>query len=203
MNDQTKQTVVDNADPAALPAADATSSAQEPTLEQLLAEYDRSVQRPSPQPEPTPQYQQQQVPEIPPIDYGRIQRFEQKLFMDEVNQTAEKIFGDTDLPHEAKIGWLDQKARQIPEAAAAFQARHTNPRQWAKWEGYLSREVKAAFSPQDQVDPVATGDGDAVAAAVRGASTKVTAEPAPNFGHMSNSEFRKTVREKYGFDPGV
>jgi hypothetical protein len=191
--------VVENADPAALPAGGANTGAQEPTLEQLLDEYDRSVQRPSPQPEPPPQYQQ--PPDTPPVDWGRIQRYEQKQFMDEVNQAADKIFGDVKLPQEAKIGWLDQKARQIPEAAAAFQARHNNPRQWAKWERYLVREVEAAF--KSTVDPVATDDREAVAAAVRGASTKVTAEPPPSFGNMSNSEFRKSVREKYGFDPGV
>ncbi len=200
MTDDPKQTVVENANPAALPAADANSSAQEPTLEQLLDEYDRSVQRPSPQPDPAPQYQPQ-AQEAPPVDYRRIQQLEQKLFMDEVNQTADKIFGDIKLPHDAKIGWLDQKARQIPEAAAAFQTRHNNPRQWAKWERYLSREAESAF--KSTVDSVATEDRDAVAAAVRGASTKVTAEPPPSFGHMSNSEFRKNVREKYGFDPGV
>jgi hypothetical protein len=201
VTDDIKQTVVDNADPAALPAADATTSAQEPTLEQLLDEYDRSVQRSSPQPEPTPQLQSQDQQQTPPIDYGQIHRFQQKQFMDEVKGAAAKIFGDLKVPEKAKIGWLDQMAREIPEAAASWQNRHNNPRQWAKWERYLSRAVEAEF--KSPVDPVATDDRDAVAAAVRGASTKVTAEPPPSFGHMSNSEFRKSVREKYGFDPGV
>ncbi len=201
MTDETKQAVVENADPAATPAG-AVDSAQEPTLEQLLDEYDRSVQRPSPQPEPTPQYQaDDQQQQTPPIDYGQIQRYQQKVFMDEVRETADKIFGDLKVPEKAKIGWLDQMAREIPQAAAAWQTRHTNPRQWGKWQSYLSKAVASEFKPP--VDEVATGDREAVAAAVRGASTKVTAEPAPSFGHMSNSEFRKSVREKYGFDPGV
>jgi hypothetical protein len=121
--------------------------------------------------------------------------------MDEVKETAADIFGDIRAPEKAKIGWLDQMARETPEAAAAWNARHTNPRQWGRWKNYLSRAAASEF--KSQVDTVATEDREAVTAAVRGASTKVTPEPAPNFGNMSNSEFRKTVRDKYGFDPGV
>lgn len=202
MIEDNKQAVVEKADPAALPAGDATTGAQEPTLEQLLDEYDRSVQRPSQQPEPPPQYQPQDQQQAPPIDYAQLQRFQQKQFMDEVNSAADKIFSARkDVPQKAKIGWLDQMAREIPEAAASWMQRHNNPRQWAKWERYLSKAAESEFGPQ--VDQGATEDREAVAAAVRGASTKVTAEPPPRFGAMSNSEFRKNVRDQYGFDPGV
>ena len=52
-------------------------------------------------------------------------------------------------------------------------------------------------------DPDATAEKWAVAAAVRGASGVALAEKPPDFDRMSNAEFSRTVKEKYGYDPGV
>lgn len=198
MNDTTNQAVVEDADAAAQPAVDA-NNAQEPTLEQLLDEYDRSVQRPQAQPEPVQQHlPQDQQPYIPP----EIRQLQNKLVMDDVRKSAQNIFGDRKLPERAMIGYLEQMAREIPQITAAFVNRHNDPRMLQKWERYLAKQVDADF-PQTQIDPVATEDREAVAQAVRGASTKVTAEPPPKFGGMSNAEYRKAIRDQYGFDPGV
>lgn len=65
--------------------------------------------------------------------------------------------------------------------------------------GALTKELKATPRP---VDRDATEVREAVTAAVRGASAKVPADTPPDYGRMSNYDFNKSVREKYGFDPG-
>lgn len=198
MNDPNNQAVVDGANAVAQPTADA-SNAQEPTLEQLLDEYDRSVQRPQAQPEPV--QQQPYIPDAPATLPPEIKYMQEKMFMDDVRKSLKAIAGDSKIPEDAALGWLDQKARKIPQIAMAFQNRHRDPRMVQKWEKYLQKEWASDFGPT--IDPVATEDREAVAQAVRGASTKVTADPPPKLGGMSNAEYRKYVREQHGFDPGV
>jgi hypothetical protein len=54
------------------------------------------------------------------------------------------------------------------------------------------------------IDTQATEDRAVVAAAVRGASTNRAPEtPPPNYSTQNNAEYRRSVREQYGFDPGV
>lgn len=50
------------------------------------------------------------------------------------------------------------------------------------------------------IDAEATAEYEAVAQAVRGAGGKVTAEPPPDFGRMSDSEFRNYTRDNFGYE---
>jgi hypothetical protein len=60
--------------------------------------------------------------------------------------------------------------------------------------------VKRASKVAPPVDELATGDHNAVAALVRGASAPLDlAEPAPKFGEMSDAEFREYSRKNFGF----
>jgi hypothetical protein len=58
---------------------------------------------------------------------------------------------------------------------------------------------KRAWEPR--IDPDATAMRMEVAAAVRGSSGKVTPAGPPNYGTLSNNDFRKLVRDEHGFDP--
>jgi hypothetical protein len=58
---------------------------------------------------------------------------------------------------------------------------------------------RRAWEPR--IDPDATAMRMEVAAAVRGSSGKVTPAGPPNYGTLSNNDFRKLVRDEHGFDP--
>jgi hypothetical protein len=70
-----------------------------------------------------------------------------------------------------------------------------------------SREIlrRAIFAVEKRgrahrpVDPDATADHDAVAAAVRGSSGKASPEPPPNFGNMTDKELARFTKQNYGF----
>jgi hypothetical protein len=64
------------------------------------------------------------------------------------------------------------------------------------------RTFLAEATKMKAIDRKATDTYLAFAAAVRGASTRATAEPPPDFTDMSNAEGRQKVIENYGFDPG-
>jgi hypothetical protein len=58
--------------------------------------------------------------------------------------------------------------------------------------------IKKARS-RPPIDEDATADRLAVTAAMRGASAKVSPEPPPNFGQMSDQELQRYTRENFGF----
>jgi hypothetical protein len=60
---------------------------------------------------------------------------------------------------------------------------------------------KRAWQPRH--DPDMTATRMEVAAAVRGASRKLTPEPPPNFGAMDSITYRNFAKENYGYDPGT
>jgi hypothetical protein len=60
-------------------------------------------------------------------------------------------------------------------------------------------EVEKRGRSHKPVDPDATADHDAVAAAVRGASGKASPEPPPNFGNMTDAELRRYTKTNFGF----
>jgi hypothetical protein len=60
-------------------------------------------------------------------------------------------------------------------------------------------EIRDRAESHRPLDPYATADHDAVAAAVRGRSGTAPAEPPPNFGAMSDADLRRYTREHFGF----
>jgi hypothetical protein len=193
-----KQAVVEDKEAVAQPTAPEDSARADQSLDTLLDEYDRSVRAQTP-----PEIPQQAQPEQ--AGDPRIARIEQRLLQEDVDTAVTNILGDLSIPRRAAIGWLDQVARERPLVARAFFNKSSDPQTWKKMERSLSHELEKEFKSvmQSRDDVNANVDREAVAASLRGASTKVTAEPPPKFGNMSNSEFRKKVREEYGFDPGV
>lgn len=196
MTDTDTQPVVDATKTTAEPVvADDSARNDGNDLDSLLAQFEKDTKPPvSPAPTTTA------TP--PPVDNGRIVALENRLFQEDLNKAVTNIMGDLKVPRRMATGWLDQIAREKPEVAQAFVNQASNPKQWEQIERVLAKEF-AKEVKSVQVDEEATEDRDAVAAAVRGASTRAPADAPVNFGNQSNSEFRNTVKEKYGFDPGV
>ena len=205
-----QQTVVDTTDVTAQPGTEVTDSARQDVdaLDALLAEYDQGTQRTAPaattQTTTTTQPDQGAlVQRVQAVETG-LQEWRQDQTKRAVSETIQEVRGDipADFMDDDMVeGWLDAQARKDPRLAQAFLQRETNPRQWNKVKAALGKQLNDRFKKLP--DRQATDDREAVAAAVRGASTKVSAEPAPKFGSQSNAEFRKSVKEQYGFDPGV
>lgn len=203
---EAKQAVVDDTKAPAAPvvAVDNARDDVDP-LDQLLSEYDQGTRKTDTVTPPEPKQT--------PIPDDLMQEF--RLLKAEVAEVRgeknEKAVADTvkairgDVPEELyddeMIGaWLDVQARKDARLITAFNQRAQNPKQWAKVQVELSKAL--AKKAGRQVDRGATEDREAVAAAVRGASTKASPDRPANYGHMPASEGRKDVIEKYGFDPG-
>lgn len=198
MSDE-KQAVVDEA-AVAQPTAEPQESAREPSLDELLAQYDNSQQS---QVQPQPEYTQ---PQETAADI-RLRAVEQRLFQEDVNKTLANVLREINVPDTPQSrllaeGFVDRMAYREPKIKTAFDNRVVDPAGWAKFERSLGSEFKKLINSLT-IDQTATQDREAVAAAVRGASTRVTADPPPKFGGMSNAEFRKSVKDQFGFDPGV
>jgi hypothetical protein len=63
----------------------------------------------------------------------------------------------------------------------------------------LERDIVKRAADFKPIDQDATADHFAVAQAVRDGGGKVTAEPPPNLGRMSDNELREFTRKNYGF----
>jgi hypothetical protein len=63
----------------------------------------------------------------------------------------------------------------------------------------LERDIVNRASEFKPIDQDATADRNAVAAAVRDGGGKVTADPPPNLGAMTNNELREYTRKNFGF----
>jgi hypothetical protein len=190
-----QQTVVDTTKTPAEPGVTGNNAPGDvDPLDQLLAEYDQGTKKPD---TVTPPETKVETPQAPPVVPERIMRLERKLLQEDINKAAENIFGDLKIPHRARIGWLHQMANENPAIDRAFQNKENDPKTWARFEKSLQREAAKEFT--SNVDERATEDHAAVAAAVRGASTKVAAEPPPNLAHMSDAELREYTRKNFGF----
>lgn len=200
MTTDVKQAVVDETDTKPKAGSEVESARSDgDELDKLLAEFDQQT-KPAPvtQPEakPTPK-------DTEPVIPDRIRKLEDRLFQEDLNETVTNIVGDLKIPRRAAMGWLDQMARENPAIGQAFLNKSTNPQAWKRLEKVLSKEIEKEFSALSPVDREVTEDVAAVAAAVRGASTRVPEEPAPNYAGQSNAEYRQSIRKQYGFDPGV
>jgi hypothetical protein len=198
-----KQAVVDTNAPAK-PDAEVADSARKDVddLDTLLAEFDQGTKKTDtvspPETKPTP-------PDALAQDVqalkNQAQEWAQEKNKRAIAETVEGIRGDVPkevFDDEMVEAWLDSQARRDPRLALAFVQRDQNPQKWGKVKAELGRQLakKAGALP----DRNASDDREAVAAAVRGASAKATAEPAPNFGAMTDAELRKYNREHFGFE---
>jgi len=187
MTDTDTQPAVDAVDATATPVAD-TNNAQNTgdDLDTLLAQYEQQTKTPVSPP---------QTPQQPAtVDPDRLRRVEERLFNEDVNKTVANITGGLKVSPRFARGWLDQIAKEKPEVANAFLQKESNPQRWTQIEQSLAKEF-AKEVKSVTFDENVTEDRSAVAAAVRGASTKAPAEPAPNYTTMTNGELRDEMRK--------
>lgn len=192
MTDTDTQPAVDAVDATATPVAD-TNNAQNTgdDLDTLLAQYEQQTKPPVSPP---------QTPQQPAtVDPDRLRRVEERLFNEDVNKTVANITGGLKVSPRFARGWLDQIAKEKPEVANAFLQKESNPQRWAQIEQSLAKEF-AKEVKSVTFDENVTEDRSAVAAAVRGASTKAPTEPPPNYSSLSNAELRDEYR-KLGINP--
>jgi len=191
------QTVGNGTETVAQPAAEVTTAQDNGSdLSALLNEFTEGT-KPSPQPEP----QKPATTEVVDTEARRelaalkFERDIKPVIKTVRGDVPEEVFDDDEIQ-----GWLDSRARKDPRLQKAWDNRASNPAAWNKVEKALSAEFARKF--QKSPDPHATEDVAAVTAAVRGASTTPPPDKPINFAAMTNSEGRRTVKEKYGFDPG-
>lgn len=157
----------------------------ETDLDSLLAEFDQNTQKPViSQPEP------KQELKIDPEDIAAVKEFRQHRLREDVDNVCKEVFDGLNVPVRGQRGWLVQLAFEDNRIERAFQNKDKDPSAWKKVVKYLKQEAQKEYTPS-KVDEEATADHAAVAQAVRGASTKVAADPAPDFSKMSEGEFQR------------
>jgi hypothetical protein len=199
MSEDTTQAVVEEANAAAKPAAEATSARVETAddLDSLLKEFDTTEKAAEPtKPEQNAGAADDQTQREP--QNGRLAAIEQRLFKQDMQATIKNVRGD--LPSEVfdddLVGaWIDAEARKDPRLATAWVNRDSNPKQFQKVVEQLGRNFSKKYGKLP--DANATEDRAAVTAAVRGASTKAPEGKAPDYSRMSDAELR-AEKEKLG-----
>lgn len=198
-----QQAVVDETRVAATPATGVDNAREDvDPLDQLLAEYDQGTKKPDPVTPP------ENKPTPLPDDVVQTVRFlesevrESRREKDEraISETVASIRGDvpTDVYDDDMIrGWLEVQAVKDPRLAEAFKQKNQNPRGWERVKGELRKAL--AKKAGSQIDRGATDDRAAMTAAIRGASTRASADPPPNLGRMTDAELRKHTQDNYGF----
>ena len=177
----------------AAPAATAEgTSAQDttPSLDSLLQEFETTA-KPAPAPVATPAPDNSEVAELR-------REFAALKFEREIEPILKGVRGDipTEVISDAEfIDLLDGRAKRDPALRNAYADRQANPRKWAQIQKALNAEYTKKFQPR--VDAAATEDKAAVVHAMRGTSTKVPEEKAPNYGAMNDAEFAKEL-SKHG-----
>lgn len=192
------QTVVETPAPASPGVTVENARAEGEDLSSLLAEYDNTT-KPAPveQPKPAPQTQA-------PDPTARLSMLEAAVLKQDITKTINQVRGDMDpgfFDDGLVKGWLNAQADANPKLNEIFQNRYANEALYDRTVKALQKEFTKRYSKLP--DRAATEDVEAVAAAVRGSSNRLPEGRAPAYGNQSNAEFRKSVKEKYGYDPGV
>jgi hypothetical protein len=199
MSEDTTQAVVDETKVSATPDTTVDSARNDGTdLDTLLAQFDQQTTKAEPVAQTTqPVTQQTTQPQQDPIVARLVNRIERQ----DISNLVKQVKGDLDEDEDLVEAWIDARARKDPRLQRAWLEREANPQAFQEVAKGLGREF--AKRTAKRPDPNLTEDQEAVAAAVRGSSTKAPEDKPPSFGGMSNAEYRQHVRATYGYDPGV
>lgn len=221
--EQNTQTVAKETDVQAPPATEETSARPDDDLENLLAQYDSGQPKTETapavdagsstvKPEQTPKTDSQESVILQKLNAMEAERTAEretertaeaeKQFKIDMADTVEKVRGDLDADFWGPAlveGWIDSMAKQDSRLATAWAERHQNPQHFDRVVATLGRKFHEKFSKLP--DKQATEDKEAVTAAVQGASTTAPEKKPTSYNGMSDAEFRKSVRDEYGFEP--
>lgn len=206
---QTTQTAVDTTTAPAQPGATAPDARNDgDDLDRLLSEYDESGRARTP-PEPARPATNADTanPDLRALAdevKGLRTERQQETFRRDMDAMTKNVRGDLDpefFDDSFMEAWIDKQARDDPRLLQAFANRHANPKQFQKVVDTLGRSFNKRYSKLP--DKSATEDREAVTAAVRGASTRAPEGKAPDYGKMSNQEFREAHKKEHGYYPSV
>ena len=171
------------------------SAQTEQTLDEILSQYEsksrsnqtsgQSQQPPSSDASSSQDGNQQegtQQQHSPKPDPMVAELYKEKINQD-LSQAAEVVKGDLPLSEEHARAFLEGLAMQKPGIKQAWEQRHDNKEGWNKVLKSLNKELSNTL--RQQPDEKATGDHEAVAAAVRTASNKSSSQEASDGPSMS------------------
>ena len=140
MTEPNKQPVAESTEAAASPAAEVASAQNtEPSLDQILSDFDRETAKSEPAPQPTPQ------PNAADSEALREVRALKLKF--EIEPILKRVRGDIpdSISDEELLDLLDGRAKRDPALRNAYLNKDANPRKWAQVEKALSAEYSKKF----------------------------------------------------------
>lgn len=170
--------------------AQASQNQAEPTLDDLLAEFDSQAE-PEPEPKVDPKLSAADLQAaLREVQQFQSERQQERVSKD-IGQAVEVVRGELDPEADELVrGWLDVQAQSDARFRAAWQSRHADPVKWNRvlkgMADQFATKYGKRFGRSDQ------DDREAMAAAVRTAgrhSQPTTPSEAPNFAGMNDHEF--------------
>jgi len=145
------------------------------------------------------------------IDVVRAQQLERLQAREDAD--ARKVMSDAKqaiaefagkVPEDFAERWLMSEYQLNPRLSTAWSQRHESQAALARAERAVERALKDLHrAVQNVPEAKATADQEAVTAALRGASGSQPSGAAPDYGRMTDGEFRKSVEDEHGYTPGV
>lgn len=152
------------------------------TLDELLTEFDEETK-----PERTKDDRIGQVVSF--VEEVRAEKAQKELG-EAIDDAVKQIKGDLEIDPDLAEGYLHVQARRNPAVEKAFQNRGKNPAAWTRVLAKMNSELSGKVS----TDKEATDDREAVAAAVRSASTKAPeGEDQIDYTNMPEGEFNQLI----------
>lgn len=222
MSESNKQTVVDSTDEkAAKPATEVKDGAQgEDDLDTLLSQFDKKdgegadagskPQPKAPVPAAKPaQKDDASSSELHTMVQSLVQREEERRqaevkrqYEADMTETVKSVRGSVSGISDRLVrAWIEGMAEENPKLTNAWIARKDNPQAFNRVVEKLSRDFKKEF--EKRPDANVTEDREAVAAAVRGASTETPKAKDPEYKSMSDAQFAEDTYKKFGFRPQI
>ena len=202
MTEDNTQAVVTDAPVSATPDTQ-VENAQGNDLASFLNEYEAASTR-TPQPEPTP-VTVDPVAELTAKVDSLVREKTQAKDSEDYNNVLKQLGEGHELPEEVVEGFLAKQVRANPKINDIFINRERNPDAWSKLQSALKKSYGSYVNDKfgKKVDPNVTEDTNAVAAALRGSSTRAPEHAPIKLGSLSNNEFNEAVKQQFGFNPGV
>lgn len=196
MSEDNTQPVATEAEPAVPSAAEAASAQNDTSsLDALLSEFNEGTTKTKPAPQVAAPDNKADVLQ------QRLDAIERRLAAEQETKdfggAIKEVKGDFQVPDYAIRGWLSSEAEADPRINKVWEQRHQNPAAAKKLLTGLKSKFAAEQAKQKTPDAEVTSDKLAVAAAVRGTSTKAPETPSPNYGAMDDKQFA-AEKAKYG-----
>lgn len=203
MSDDPTQSVVTDTNAAAKPAVAGNDAPdQGDDLDKLLSQFDAEAKPAVPPPKPEQTQTDPALKALADRVEGKLSELNAVSYRHDMDKTINEIRGDLDpdlVDDDLVESWLDAQARKDPRLARAWLERSNNPKAFDKVKAELGKSLARKFAKLP--DRGATEDRAAVAAAVRGASTRTPEERPANYAGMGNADVKADIEKKYGYTP--